>query len=78
MDAYPEQHVDGFITLENQHLFTENAFQGDLGVQIASDGRVWVCINGVAFIRCTPFPNRKMSPDAVNTDLGGHYASDDG
>jgi len=39
------------------------ALQGDLGVQVAADGRVWVCINGIAFLRFSPHPNGKMAPD---------------
>ena len=27
---------------------------GDFGIQIAKDGRVWICIDGVAFIRFKP------------------------
>ena len=27
---------------------------GDFGVQISSDGRIWICIDGVAFIRFKP------------------------
>lgn len=26
----------------------------DFGIQIATDGRVWVCINGIAFLRFKP------------------------
>jgi len=29
-------------------------FEGDFGIQIAEDGRVWVCLDGVSFIRFTP------------------------
>ena len=28
--------------------------EGDLGIQVAKDGRVWVCINGIAFLRFKP------------------------
>ena len=28
--------------------------QGDFGIQIARDGRVWICIDGVAFLRFNP------------------------
>jgi len=35
--------------------------KGDLGLQIAADGRVWICINGVSFLRFSPHPDGKMS-----------------
>ena len=31
-----------------------NQIKGDFGIQIAEDGRVWICIDGVAFIRFVP------------------------
>ena len=61
----PETHQQGTISLENVDYFTKETLQGnymkgDFGVQIASDGRVWVCIDGIAFIRFSPHPNGKM------------------
>ncbi len=50
--SYPETHQHGVIMIEN--VPTSNVIEGDLGVQISEDGRVWVCINGVAFIRFKP------------------------
>ena len=26
----------------------------DIGIQIAEDGRIWICINGVSFLRFKP------------------------
>lgn len=49
---YEETHMDGFISIEN--LPEERSMHGDIGIQIASDGRLWVCINGIAFLRFTP------------------------
>lgn len=55
-----ETHQQGIISIENKDLildrendFTEN-IKGDFGLQIAKDGRVWICINGIAFIRFKP------------------------
>jgi len=62
MREYPEKHQQGFISISNKSeiLNRENDFdesiRGDFGVQIAKDGRVWICINGIAFIRFTPIP----------------------
>ena len=51
MKEYKETHQKGVITKENDFVFP---IEGDFGIQIARDGRVWVCINGVAFIRFKP------------------------
>ena len=52
MKEYPETHQRGIISLEN--VPTKRMMVGDLGIQIADDGRVWVCIDGVALIRFNP------------------------
>ena len=62
MKEYPETHQQGLISLENADSFPladwqkmESTYmEGDLGIQIAKDGRVWVCINGIAFLRFRP------------------------
>ncbi|QIG58291.1 hypothetical protein SEA_SKOG_139 [Gordonia phage Skog] len=38
-------------------LLESNA-EVDLGIQIAWDGRVWLCVNGQAFLRFKPSPGR--------------------
>ena len=56
MNAYPETHQTGTISLENiaQNLgITINnpmtiTRHGDFGIQIANDGRIWVCIDGIS------------------------------
>lgn len=61
---YPETHQYGTISLENPEVFSGNRYiKGDLGVQIAEDGRIWICIDGIAFLRFSPHPNGKMGPD---------------
>jgi len=49
--AYEEQHSKGFIILNNIPDFDTDA---DLGIQIAKDGRVWICIDGISFLRFKP------------------------
>jgi len=49
---YPETHQYGRISIEN--MPDKFPIEGDLGIQIARDGRVWVCINGIAFLRFKP------------------------
>jgi len=50
---YPITHSQGIISIEN--LPKERLIKGDLGIQISNNGRVWVCIDGVAFIRFRPY-----------------------
>lgn len=53
----PETHWQGHISVENTQLILRNDINlqdADLGIQIANDGRVWLCINGTAFIRFKP------------------------
>jgi hypothetical protein len=57
MKEYPETHQTGLISIEN--IPEEKALTGDLGIQIAKDGRIWVCINGIAFIRFKPIMEPK-------------------
>ena len=52
MKEYPESHQYGIISIEN--MPSNNHLEGDIGIQIAKDGRIWVCINGIAFIRFKP------------------------
>jgi len=58
---YEETHQQGTITFENREMFSR-VIQGDFGIQIAEDGRVWICINGIAAIRFSPHLDGKMSP----------------
>lgn len=49
---YQETHSQGFINIEN--IPKENWKEGDLGIQISNDSKVWICINGVSFLRFKP------------------------
>lgn len=63
MQEVPETHQQGTISLENMptDLKDKNWMRGDLGIQVAEDGRIWLCVNGISFIRFSPHPNGKMS-----------------
>ena len=56
MKDYPETHKRGHISMENMpdELIEKASMDGDFGIHIAEDGRVWVCIDGIAFIRFLP------------------------
>ena len=51
MKDYPETHQKGLITIEQ---IPEKSLIGNFGIQIARDGRIWICIDGVATIRFKP------------------------
>jgi len=64
---YKETHMDGVISIEDDPFLKfisakdggpafhrVNQIKGDFGIQIAEDGRAWICIDGVAFIRFVP------------------------
>ena len=51
MQELKETHTQGFMSVDNS---MESNLDCDFGIQIAKDGRVWICINGVAFIRFKP------------------------
>jgi len=52
MKAYPETQQKGLITIEND--LRTGGLIGDFGIQIAKDGRIWICMNGVSVIRFKP------------------------
>lgn len=57
---FEETHRKGVISIDN--LPRELNLYGDFGVKIAEDGRVWVCINGISFVRFKPLTNK---PEAL-------------
>ena len=70
VEPYPETHQQGLITIETP---MNNAFNqvGDFGILIASDGRIWICINGEAIIRFKPNNDwGKRKEDGANTASG--------
>jgi hypothetical protein len=54
--SYPETHWRGKVSFENlddiiRFIDRDNV---DFGLQVAHDGRVWVCLDGIAFVRFKP------------------------
>lgn len=49
--AYKETHQEGFMSVEQLNVESKSC---DFGIQIAEDGRVWICVDGIAFIRFIP------------------------
>ncbi len=49
---YPETHMTGLISFEQS--INQGMIKGDFGIQIAKDGRIWICVDGKALIRFKP------------------------
>jgi len=60
-----ETHMIGQVLIENlEHLKNVDLTRCDFGIQTHNDGRVWVCLNGIAFLRFKPIITDK---DLVET-----------
>jgi hypothetical protein len=51
MKTIDETHQEGLLSIEMPNVESQICA---LGIQTARDGRIWVCINGQAFIRFKP------------------------
>ncbi len=58
---YEETHQKGLISIEKD--LKAGLYEGNFGVQIAKDGRVWICIDGQSFIRF------KLRPEGVKITI---------
>lgn len=55
MIEMPETHETGFVEIHNLEMIEGmDLTSADFGLQVSRDGRVWVCVNGVALIRFKP------------------------
>jgi hypothetical protein len=55
MIEVPETHTTGFVEIHNLEIIQQwDLRDAHFGLQVAPDGRVWVCINGVALLRFKP------------------------
>jgi len=52
VEPYEVLHQDGLLSVEMD--LPKGNYIGDVGIQIARDGRIWLCFNGGAFIRFKP------------------------
>jgi hypothetical protein len=51
----PETHQQGMLSIENIDVLKGQVLMDcDFGLQTHDDGRVWVCVNGVALLRFKP------------------------
>lgn len=55
MNPVEETHQQGLLSIENlDEVLKQDRMDCDVGIQIAHDGRIWLCVNGLAFIRFKP------------------------
>lgn len=60
MKEIKEFHQQGRLSIDNVIMIEETDLSNvDVGLQIAKDGRLWLCVNGIALIRFTPNPKVK-------------------
>lgn len=67
MKEYLETHQRGAISIENLPEEFGLRFgpsgrpyiEGDFSIQVAEDGRVWVNIDGIAFLKFKPMPKHE-------------------
>jgi len=50
--AIPETHQTGHLSIEK--TIDGNMIFCDFGIQMAEDGRIWICIDGEAYLRFSP------------------------
>lgn len=62
MKEYPETHKCGFISIDREIKL--GIVRGDLGIRISQEGRIWVCIDGISFLRFRP--ERKGKKRIIN------------
>ncbi len=49
---YKETHQDGYFSIEQE--LTKSMKECDFGILVAEDGRIWICIDGISFLRFKP------------------------
>jgi len=54
VNEYKEVHQTGRLEVTLSSLPQPPNSKCDVGVQIAADGRIWICVNGAAFLRFKP------------------------
>lgn len=52
MEPYELTHQQGFLSIEQE--LKPGIKECDIGIQIARDGRIWICVDGAALIRFKP------------------------
>jgi hypothetical protein len=58
VDEYPVLHQTGMLSVEMD--LRGGTHIGDVGIQIACDGRIWLCYDGGAYIRFKPLTAEQL------------------
>lgn len=58
MREIKEFHQTGVLSIENREMFSNVENPCDVGLQVSFDGRIWLCVNGIAFIRFKPIKDK--------------------
>ena len=65
IDYGPEYQI-GQLTVDNEELIKRLDLQDcQVGLQIASDGRIWLCVNGMAYLRFKPSHGQRYANIAM-------------
>lgn len=60
------QYAQGHVFVENQRMIDQlDLTDCTLGVQVSFDGRVWLCVNGVAWIRFKPTSGKWRTSEVI-------------
>lgn len=55
MNEFPETHQRGRLSVENTEMISKvNLEDCDVGIQVSWDGRIWLCLDGIAWLRFKP------------------------
>jgi hypothetical protein len=55
MREFGPTYQEGHLSVENEDLIKRLDLQDcSVGLQVSHDGRIWICVNGVAYLRFKP------------------------
>lgn len=62
MKTYPDTHMQGMIEVNSIPNIKSlpKMIIGDIGIEIEKDGRIWICIDGVCFLRFKPLTEDQL------------------
>ena len=61
INEVPEFHQVGMVDILNlAEVQAEDLQEADCGLQVHRDGRIWLCVNGLALIRFKPQRRRPL------------------
>ena len=64
--GYGPLYQEGRLSIESADVIERLDLQNCLvGVQVSDDGRVWICVNGLSFLRFKPDQSLLVRPEPV-------------